>query len=173
MVVSYDSPAMKTDLDKKVVLITGASGGIGSAIARQFATEGAKLVLHYRQGKATAEAMQRELKQVESIAVKADLTREAEVVRLFDRALERFKRVDTLIANAGSWETSDVPLHTMPLQQWRHTIDHVLTSVFLSVREFFQIVARQQRGNALLIASTSGVFGEPRHADYSAAKSAM
>jgi 3-oxoacyl-[acyl-carrier protein] reductase len=164
---------MKTDLDKKVVLITGASGGIGSAIARQFATEGAKLVLHYRQGKARAEALQRELKQTESIAVRADLTREAEAKRLFDQARKRFKRVDTLIANAGSWETRDVPLHAMPLRQWRYTIDHVLTSVFLCVREFFKIIARQKRGNVLLIASTAGIFGEPGHADYSAAKSAM
>jgi 3-oxoacyl-[acyl-carrier protein] reductase len=164
---------MKTDLDQKVVLITGASGGIGSAIARQFATEGAKLVLHYRRSKAGVEALQHELKQMESIAVRADLTREAEAGRLFDQALKRFKRVDTLIANAGSWETRDVPLHTMTLRQWRYTIDHVLTSVFLSLREFFKIIARQKRGNALLIASTSGVFGEPGHADYSAAKSAM
>jgi len=171
--VSYDSPAMKTDLDKKVVLITGASGGIGSAIARQFATEGARLVLHYREGKARAEALQHEVKQAESIIVKADLTREREVGRLFDQALGRFKRVDTLVANAGSWETADVPLHSMGLGQWRYTIDHVLTSVFLSLREFFKIIARQKRGNALLIASTSGVFGEPGHADYSAAKSAM
>lgn len=154
---------MKTDLDQKVVLITGASGGIGSAIARQFAAEGSKLVLHYRQGKAAAEALQRELKKTESIAVGADLTREAEAERLFDQALKRFKRVDTLIANAGSWETGEVPLHTMSLRQWHHTIDHVLTSVFLSVREFFKIIAK--RGNALLIASTSGVFGEAGHAD--------
>jgi 3-oxoacyl-[acyl-carrier protein] reductase len=170
---SYDFPAMKTDLDKKVVLITGASGGIGSAIARQFATEGAKLVLHYRQGKSKAEALQRELKQAESIVVRADLTREAETVRLFDQALKRFKRVDTLIANAGSWETKDVPLHTMTLRQWRYTIDNVLTSAFLSLREFLKIVARQKRGNALLIASTAAVFGEPGHADYAAGKSAM
>jgi len=164
---------MKTDLDKKVVLITGASGGIGSAIARQFATEGARLVLHYREGKARAEALQHEVKQAESIIVKADLTREREVGRLFDQALARFKRVDTLIANAGSWETADVPLHNMRLGQWRYTIDHVLTSVFLSLREFFKIIVRQKRGNALLIASTSGVFGEAGHVDYSAAKSAI
>src|SRR5215831_8485718 len=164
---------MKTDLANNVVMITGASGGIGSAIARQFAAEGAKLVLHYRQSRAAAEALQRELKETEFIAVKADLTREADTRRLFEQALKRFKRVDTLVANAGSWETRDVPLHTMPLRQWRYTIDHVLTSVFLTVREFFKIIARQKSGNVLLIASTSGIFGEPGHADYSAAKSAI
>jgi 3-oxoacyl-[acyl-carrier protein] reductase len=164
---------MKTDLANKVVMITGASGGIGSAIARQFAAEDAKVVLHYRQSRAAAEALQRELKETEAITVKADLTREADVRRLFEQALKRFKRIDTLVANAGSWENADVPLHTMPLRQWRHTIEHVLTSAFLSVREFFNVVAKQKRGNVLLIASTSGVFGEPGHADYSAAKSAM
>src|SRR5262245_53939732 len=164
---------MKTDFDQKVILITGASGGIGSAIARQFAAEGARLVLHYRQGKAAVEALQRELKQTESITLRADLTREAEARRLFDQALERFTRIDTLIANAGSWETRSVPVHIIPLRQWRYTIDHVLTSVFLSMREFFKVIVRQKRGNALLIASTSGVFGEAGHADYSSAKSAI
>src|SRR5262245_9290514 len=122
---------MNTDLNKKVVLITGASGGIGSAIARQFATEGAWLVLQYRQGKARAEALQHELKQTESIIVKADLTREREVERLFDQALKQFKRVDTLIANAGSWERANVPLRLLPLGQWRPTTDHGRAGVFL------------------------------------------
>jgi 3-oxoacyl-[acyl-carrier protein] reductase len=164
---------MKTDLPGKVVVITGASGAIGSSIAAQFAAERAKLVLHYRNSRANAEALQRKLKSVESITVRADLTKEVEVRRLFAQALKRFGRVDTLVANAGSWETRDVPLQTMTLGQWQHTVDNVLTSTFLSLREFFQIVARQKRGNAVLIASTAAVFGEAGHADYAAAKSAM
>ena len=167
------SYSMKTDLQGKVIVVTGASGAIGSAIAREFAAENAKLVLHYRRGRKNAEALQRELKTSESMVIGADLTREREVTRLFGVALKRFKRVDTLIANAGSWETRDVPLYRMPLRQWQHTLDHVLTSTFLSLREFFKIVARQKQGNAVLIASTAGVFGEPGHADYAAAKSAM
>ncbi len=164
---------MNTNLHGRVVVITGASGAIGSAIARQFATEGAKLVLHYRSGKANAEALQRELNKTQSIIVRADLTREADVRRLFEQTLKRFKRADTLVANAGSWETRDVPLHAMSLNQWRHTIENVLTGTFLSLREFFKIVARQKQGNAVLISSTAGVFGEAGHADYAAAKSAM
>jgi 3-oxoacyl-[acyl-carrier protein] reductase len=81
--------------------------------------------------------------------------------------------VDTLVANAGSWETRDVPLCRLPLKQWRGTLDGVLTSTFLCLREFFRLVAKQKRGNAVLIGSTAAVFGEANHADYAAAKAAM
>ena len=164
---------MKTDLAGKVVVVTGASGAIGAAIAIQFAAEEAKLVLHYRRSRENAEALRRKLKRSDSVIVRADLTKELEVRRLFAETLKRFGRVDTLVANAGSWESRDIPLHRMSLRQWRQTLDNVLTTAFLSMREFFRIVARQKRGNALLIASTAGVFGEAGHADYASAKSAM
>ena len=176
---------METGLAGKVVVITGAAGGIGSAIAAQFASEGANLVLHYRSSGANAEALQRELtrsasatarslnKTAESIALRADLTKEVDVRRMFEKTLKRFGRVDTVIANAGAWESRDIPLRQMSLGQWRHTLDNVLTNTFLTLREFFQIVAKQKRGNALLVSSTAGVFGEAGHCDYAAAKSAM
>ena len=164
---------MQTDLSGKIVVVTGASGAIGGAVARRFAHEGAKLVLHYRSGRSNVESLQKEIKDVESIVVRADLAREADVRKMFAQTIKRFGRVDTLIANAGSWETRDVPLQQMSLRQWEHTFDNVLTSAFLSLREFFKIVARQKRGNAVLISSTAGIFGEPGHADYAAAKSAM
>ena len=164
---------MNTNLAGKVVIVTGASGGIGSAIARSFAAEGARLVLHYRQGHAPAVALQRELASVEAISVCADLTKEAEAERLFMLAVKLFGRVDTLVANAGSWETRDVPLHKMSLRQWRSTLDGVLTTAFLSVREFLRLVAKQKCGNAVLIASTAAVFGEADHADYASAKAAI
>ncbi len=105
--------------------------------------------------------------------LRADLTKEAEVKRLFAAALKRFGRIDVLIANAGWWETRDVPLHEMSLAQWRRTQDGVLTSAFLSLREFLRVVARQKRGNAVLIGSTAAVFGEAGHADYASAKAAL
>ena len=163
---------MDTGLAGKVVLITGASGGIGSAIARGFAGEGAKVVLHFRSSRRNIEALHRELGAA-TVAMKADLTKEPEVKRLFAQVRKRFGRIDTLIANAGSWEMQDVPLHEMSLRQWRKTFDGVLTTAFLSLREFFRIVEQQKDGNAVLIASTAGVFGEAGHADYAAAKSAM
>ncbi len=164
---------MQTDLAGKVVLVTGASGGIGQAIARRFAEEGAHLVLHYRKSRASAEALAKELGGVETVVARADLAKEAEVKRLFAAALKRFGRIDTLVANAGSWETRDVPLHQMSLKQWRTTHDGVLTSAFLTLREFFKQVAKQRSGNAVLIASTAGVFGEAGHVDYASAKAAM
>jgi len=164
---------MNSELSGKVVLVTGASGGIGSTIARAFAGEGARLVLHYHRGEAAAAKLKRSLASAECIAVGADLRREAGVKALFAAALKKFGRVDTLVANAGAWEIRDVPLPEMSLRQWRGTFDGVLTSTFLCVREFFRIVVKQRRGNAVLIGSTAAVFGEAGHADYATAKAAM
>ena len=164
---------MDSKLAGNVVLITGASGGIGSDIARRFAAEGASLVLHGHRNRTALAQLRQELAGVESLGVHADLTREAGVRILFAAALKKFGRVDTLVANAGWWETRDVPLHLMSLRQWRATLDGVLTSAFLCAREFFQLVAKQKRGNAVLIGSTAAVFGEAGHADYAAAKAAL
>jgi 3-oxoacyl-[acyl-carrier protein] reductase len=164
---------METDLKGRVVLVTGASGGIGSAVARAFATEGARLVLHYRQGRARVDQLTARLPDTEFLAVRADLRREAEVRRLFAAARRRFGPVEILVANAGAWENRDVPIGDLSLRQWDDTLRTVLTSSFLCLREFFRHLAGSRRGNAVLIGSTAGVFGEAGHADYAAAKSAM
>src|SRR5262249_7402557 len=141
--------------------------------ARKFALEGAKIALHYRRGRSQIDALHRELNQSDSLIVQADLIKEAQVKRMFAQAIKRFERVDTLIANAGSWVTADVPIHRMSLRQWQQTLDGVLTTMFLTVREFFRLVAKQKQGNAVLISSTAGVFGEAGHADYSSGKAAI
>ena len=164
---------MNTGLKGKVVIVTGASGGIGSAIARGFAAEGACVVLHYHRGKDAAAALQRELGEDRTFAVRADVRREADVKRLFAAAVKRHGRVDTLVANAASWEVNDIPMHEMSLRQWRETLDGVLTSAFLCTREFMRLVARQKNGNAILIGSTAAVFGEAGHVDYAAGKAAI
>jgi len=166
---------MNTELADKVVMVTGASGGIGSAVARLLADEGAKLIVHYHANRAAAEKLVHDLPwgHAGAAAIRADLTREGEVRRLFTTAQKRFGRVDVLVANAGLWETKDVPIQNMPLKQWRKTLDGVLTSAYLSLREFLRLVARQKRGAAVLVSSTAGIFGEAGHADYASAKAAM
>jgi len=166
---------MDSGLAGKTVLVTGASGGIGAATARAFALEGARLVLHCRDNPDRARKLQSELdpQGKRSLVVRADLTREAQVERMWKRIDSAMGEVDTVVANAGSWETRDVPLHQMSLKQWNSTLDAVLTSTFLTTRAFLQRVERQRRGNVVLVGSTAGVFGEAGHADYASAKAAM
>lgn len=164
---------MNSDLSGKVVLVTGASGGLGSAMARAFAAEGARLVLHYHSRRAAAERLATELGADESLVTGADLREEAQVRTLFAEAGRRFGRVDTLVANAGVWCERDVAIADMSLAQWQETLAGDLTSVFLCCREFLRLARIQQQGNIVLIGSTAGVFGEPGHGDYAAAKSAL
>jgi 3-oxoacyl-[acyl-carrier protein] reductase len=164
---------MNTNLDGKVILITGASGGLGSAMARAFAAEGARLVLHYHSRRAGAEGLAGELGRVETLVSGADLRDEAQVRTLFADAARRFGRVDTLVANAGVWCERNVPIADMSLDQWQETLAADLTSVFLCCREFLQLARTQRQGNIVVIGSTAGVFGEPGHGDYAAAKSAL
>ncbi|MCR4403959.1 MAG: SDR family oxidoreductase [Candidatus Acetothermia bacterium] len=165
---------METGLKDKVVLITGASGGIGQATARAFAEEGAKLVLHGHSRMAELESLRREL-PVETIAVRADLTKEGEVERLFREAYSRFGRLEVLVANAGIWPEEARPLHKMSLERWERTIAADQTSVFLCAREFFRLLerTRPEAASLIIVGSTAAVFGEEGHADYAAAKAAI
>jgi 3-oxoacyl-[acyl-carrier protein] reductase len=164
---------MDSALDGKVVFITGASGGLGAAMARAFAAEGARLALHFHRNRPAAETLAGQLGGTESLVVGADLRSEAEVQAMMAEARRHFGRVDTLVANAGIWCQRDVPIADMPLEQWQETLATDLTSVFLCCREFLRLVREQARGNIVLVGSTAGVFGEPGHGDYAAAKSAL
>jgi 3-oxoacyl-[acyl-carrier protein] reductase len=164
---------MESELQGKVVLVTGASGGIGSAIARAFAQEGARVVLHWRSDRGRVNALAREIGKKDSLTVRGDLSKEDDVRAVFAGATRRFGRVDTLIANAGSWEVRDVPLRDLSLGQWNRTLASVLTTTFLTAKEIFRLVTKQRRGNVVFVASTAAVFGEAGHADYSAGKAAI
>jgi 3-oxoacyl-[acyl-carrier protein] reductase len=161
---------MDTGLEGRSVIVTGGAGGIGSAVVRLFAQEGARVVIAYNTSVARAEELAQE---VDGIALGADLTRQEDVDILFDEAARRLGRLDVLVANAGAWPRESVPVWAMSLERWRATLAANLDSVFLCCRAFLRHVVKTGSGNIVIISSTAGLFGEADHADYAAAKGAL
>jgi 3-oxoacyl-[acyl-carrier protein] reductase len=161
---------MDLGLAGNAVLVTGASGGIGGAIARAFASEGAKVAVHYHRNREAAQALATE---IGGVALQADLRDEDATEALVAAALDAFGRLDACVANAGVWPAQAQPVAELPLDRWRDTIDANLTASFLTARAFLRHVASSGAGSMVFIASTAGHFGEAGHADYAAAKSAI
>ena len=162
---------METGLDGKRVLVTGASGGIGSATARAFAAEGARVAVHYHRGRDRAERLGVELPG--SLLAQADLTSEEEVAALFEHVRNGLGGVDVCAAVAGVWPEEDVPVGRLSLERFETTLAANLRATFLTARAFLQEVERTGRGSLVLVGSTAGLVGEAGHADYAAAKSAI
>jgi len=158
-------------LKGKGVLVTGASGGIGSACARAFAAEGARVLVHYHRGAERARSLSEELGGMP--VAQADLTVERDVERLFAEARAALGRVDVCAAVAGMWPSEDMPVWDMPLARWERTVRENLTATFLTARGFLREVERNGHGSLVLVGSTAGIFGEAGHTDYAAAKSAV
>ena len=162
---------LDTGLKGKGIVVTGASGGIGSACARAFAAEGARVVVHYHRGEERARALAGELGGAP--VAQADLEDEAEVERLFAEARDALGSVDVCAQMHGFWPREDVSVWELPLERWEATFRANLTSVFLVARAFLREVERNGHGSLVLVGSTAGVFGEAGHADYAAAKSGV
>jgi 3-oxoacyl-[acyl-carrier protein] reductase len=161
---------MDLGLEGTAALVTGGSGGIGSAIARLLASEGVRVAVHYHTNAAAAEALAAE---IGGIALQADLRDEVEADGLVATAVASLGRLDACVANAGVWPADDVPVAQMSLDRWRATIDANLTATFLTARGFLRQVEGTGEGSLVMVASTAGLFGEGGHADYAAAKAAI
>uniref|UniRef100_A0A7S3D4F3 Uncharacterized protein n=1 Tax=Palpitomonas bilix TaxID=652834 RepID=A0A7S3D4F3_9EUKA len=170
---------MKAGFEGVHVVVTGASGGIGIELVKNYLEEGAKVTAQYNTQKGELAQLE-EVHDDQLFAVKCDVRAEEEVTALFDSAVERHGPVFSLIANHGIWPTDDTPIVDMGLDRWKNTLDVNLTGVFLCCRQFLRHVRTAEREgkcpkgvNIVLIGSTAGIFGEANHADYSCTKSAL
>jgi 3-oxoacyl-[acyl-carrier protein] reductase len=157
----------------KRAVVTGASRGIGLAVARLLADAGAHVGISYRERQAEAAAAVRELelKGVTAWAHGGDLADPAEAERLFARAIEVFGGLDIFVGNAGIWPPAYVPVASMPNEQWRRTITANLDSIFYCTRAAARVLS--DHGRVVLIGSTAGQRGEAGHSDYAATKGAI
>lgn len=160
----------------QVVLISGASRGIGAAAALKFAEAGAAgVVINYHRNLAAAQAVADQVQRagVESLIVKADVAQADEAGQLFKQTLERFGRVDVLVANAGVWPAEERALAEMSHAQWDETMRVNVNGVYYLCRSAARLFMHQQSGNIVIVSSTAGQRGEAFHADYAASKGAV
>ena len=156
-------------LQDRVVLITGASSGIGEACATAFAARGARLVLAARRVDRLAALVARlESAGHAAIAVATDVTDEQAVSDLFSRAVDRFGTVDVLINNAGIADSTAAD--ELELSLWRRVLDTNLTSAFLCARSAIPLMKRQGRGRIINIGSISARVPRANSPAYAASK---
>ncbi len=159
-----------TSLKDKVVVITGASSGIGRAAALEFIRKGARVVLAARRLD-ILQALCRELSPSgdQCLAVQTDVTLEADVEQLFHAAEEHFGQVDILVNNAGRGLKS--PLIDTDMDEWLSVIHTNLTSVYLCTRMAARSMIRGSvRGHIITVASIASLFSAPGYAAYCASK---
>ena len=155
---------------EKVALVTGASRGIGASIAKVLSND-YRVIVNYKSNEALAQKVVDEIKEAggEAECFQADVSKEADVIKMFKYIKTTYKRIDALVNNAGV--TTDGFLMSMSLENWNKVINSDLTSVFLCCREAIKIMHYFKiQGRIVNIASVSGLIGLEGQANYSAAK---
>ena len=156
----------------RVAVVTGGTRGIGLAIARALAEDGASVVVSGRDaGRLESAVAAIETLGASVLGVAADQSKREDCDRLVDAAKERFGRIDVLVNNAGI--TRDQLLVRMKDDDWDQVMDTNLRGVFLMTRAVAKSMMRQKSGRIINIASTAGAMGNPGQVNYSAAKAGV
>jgi len=161
-------------LKSKVCVVTGSSRGVGKGIATAFAREGAKIVINYRSqgntaGKTYDELINKYCADVE--LVKADVSKEEEVVQMIKKTKERFGTVDILVNNAGVYR--DSVSWKMDKNIWDDVMATNLTGVFLCTKHVLPIMRERNWGRIINISSVVGQIGTFGASNYAASKSGI
>jgi 3-oxoacyl-[acyl-carrier protein] reductase len=160
-------------LKDKVTLITGASRGIGAAAAIMFAQAGSHVIINYRTEEEAAREVLRQCLQlgVRATLAKADVSDQAAVTAMVDRAIAEHGRIDVLVNNAGIWEHN--PIDGMDESRLKKTLDVNILGTFYPTIAVVPHMKKQRSGNIILISSTAGQRGEAFHSPYAATKGAI
>ena len=167
-------------MDKLVAIVTGASSGIGEAIARELACHGVAVGVNYHSGAEAARAIVDDIERSggRAMALGGDVARPEECRALFDRTVERFGRIDILVANAGIQR--DAAFTDLTLPDWQRVIDVNLTGPFLCAQEAVRRFRAQPlqagmraRGNIIFINSVHQVIPWAGHINYASAKGGL
>lgn len=159
-------------LENKIVLITGASKGIGSEIAKNMAKEGAKVIINYNNDKENAEKTVLKINEKggNAIAIQADITNKANIETLFLKSKEKFGEITTLVNNAGVYKFE--PIETITENEFHNHFNTNVLSVFLVIQEALKHFG-ENGGNIINISSIATVKATPMTSLYSATKSAV
>ena len=164
---------MKSDdlrLADRVALVTGGSRGIGKAVVTLLASYGAKVVVNYVSDEQAAADTVSEARALgaEALAIRADVSEVAEGERLVQETIERFKRVDFLICNAGIWQGAAI--ESMSEELWDRTMDINLKGTWSVCRAAAPVMRAQRFGRIVIVSSTAGQRGEEFYSNYAASK---
>jgi 3-oxoacyl-[acyl-carrier protein] reductase len=164
---------VSSTFDGKTALVTGASRGIGRAIALRLARDGAQVIVNYKGNAEAADSVAQEISQLGSQAevIQADVAQPADVDRLVSTGLTRFGRIDVLVNNAGI--TRDTLIMRMSEDDWDAVLDTNLKSAFLVTRAALRPMLKQRGGRIVNITSISGVMGNAGQANYAASKAGL
>lgn len=170
--MSTNSFGLTADLTGQIALVTGASQGLGHAVAVRLGANGAKVLCVARNAEKLAETVsQIQALGGEAVAMACDVTNRESVEKLFEQVESEYKRLDILVNNAGI--TRDTLLPRMTDEHWDEIIAANLTSCFLFCRAATRIMMGQRYGRIINMSSVSGLIGNAGQTNYSATKAGM